>query len=154
MPGATDRMAAWLGELAAAGRRVVVATDQASRLAELLGDEAAVIGPADRLPEVPTPGSIAIVHGSSAAGFSHAPSNLVVLSDRELFGTTRVRRLLSSKRVVTRDLIGRLEPGELVVHVDHGIARYVGMTQRDVRRRGARIPPTRLRGRRQDLPAR
>jgi transcription-repair coupling factor (superfamily II helicase) len=32
--------------------------------------------------------------------------------------------------VVTRDLIARLEPGELVVHVDHGIARYVGMTQR------------------------
>ncbi len=130
MPGAPDRMAAWLAELAAGGQRVVVATDQASRLAELLGEGAAVIGPSDRLTEVPAAGAIAIVHGSSAAGFSHAPSNLVLLSDRELFGATRVRRLLTSKRVVTRDLIGRLEPGELVVHVDHGIARYVGMTQR------------------------
>ena len=130
MPGASDRMAAWIAELAAAGRRVVVATDQASRLAELLGEEAAVIGPFDRLTEAPAAGVIAIVHGSSATGFSHAPSNLVLLSDRELFGVTRVRRLLTSKRVVTRDLIGRLEPGELVVHVDHGIARYVGMTQR------------------------
>ena len=51
-------------------------------------------------------------------------------SDRELFGATRVRRLFASKRVVTRDLLGQLEAGDLVVHVDHGIARYVGMTQR------------------------
>jgi transcription-repair coupling factor (superfamily II helicase) len=32
--------------------------------------------------------------------------------------------------VVTRDLIGKLQPGDHVVHVDHGIARYAGMTQR------------------------
>ena len=41
-----------------------------------------------------------------------------------------MRRLFASKRVVTRDLLGQLEAGDLVVHVDHGIARYVGMTQR------------------------
>jgi len=43
---------------------------------------------------------------------------------------TGIRRRLTAKRVVTRDLIGRLEIGDLVVHVDHGIARYAGMTQR------------------------
>jgi len=54
-----------------------------------------------------------------------------VLSDRELFGATRVRRLATSKGVVTRDLIGKLTVGDPVVHIDHGIARYVGMTQRE-----------------------
>jgi transcription-repair coupling factor (superfamily II helicase) len=130
LPVRAERMGEWLRELAAGGKRVVVATDQASRLVELLGDAPGLIGPLETLAEVPEPGFIAVVHGSTANGVSHAPSDLLLLSDRELFGATRVRRLLTSKRVVTRDLIGRLEPGELVVHVDHGIARYVGMTQR------------------------
>ena len=70
------------------------------------------------------------MHGSLSAGFVHDPSGLLVVTDHELFGATRVRRLTGPKRVVTRDLIGKLAPGDHVVHVDHGIARYVGMTQR------------------------
>jgi transcription-repair coupling factor (superfamily II helicase) len=130
LPGRGELIGERLRALAADGHRVVVATDQASRLVELLGGPPALIGPVDVLEEPPSPGSIAIVHGSTGSGFVHRPSRLIVLSDRELFGTTRVRRLFASKRVVTRDLLGQLEPGDLVVHVDHGIARYVGMTQR------------------------
>ena len=32
---------------------------------------------------------------------------------------------------MTRDLIGKLAVGDAVVHIDHGIARYAGMTQRE-----------------------
>ncbi len=130
LPGGADEIGERLRELATRAQRVVVATDQASRLAELLGDAPGGIGPVDSLSEPLPPGSLTLVHGSTAAGFVHRPSNLVLLSDRELFGATRVRRLFASKRVVTRDLLGQLEPGELVVHVDHGIARYAGMAQR------------------------
>jgi transcription-repair coupling factor (superfamily II helicase) len=130
LPGRGEQIGERLRGLARDGHRLVVATDQASRLVELLGSGAPVIGPVDVLAEPPPPGSIAVVHGSTGTGFVHRPSRLTVLSDRELFGTTRVRRLFASKRVVTRDLLAQLEPGELVVHVDHGIARYVGMTQR------------------------
>jgi transcription-repair coupling factor (superfamily II helicase) len=130
LPGRGEQIGERLRGLARDGYRIVVATDQASRLVELLAGGAAVIGPMDVLEAPPPPGSIAVVHGSTGSGFVHRPSRLTVLSDRELFGTTRVRRLFASKRVVTRDLLGQLEPGELVVHVDHGIARYVGMTQR------------------------
>ncbi len=129
-PGRAEQVGEWLRKQVGKRGRVVVATDQASRLAELVGDAPGRIGPSDVLDEPPSAGSIALVHGSTGAGFVHAPSNLVLLSDRELFGATRVRRLFASKRVVTRDLLGQLEPGELVVHVDHGISRYVGMTQR------------------------
>ncbi|HEY7737629.1 MAG TPA: transcription-repair coupling factor [Candidatus Limnocylindria bacterium] len=130
LPGAAEHLGERIRALAAGGRRVVIATDQASRLTELLGDVPGQIGPLDELAGPPAPGEIAVVHGSAGAGLVHEPSAVVLLTDRELFGATRVRRLLTSKRVVTRDLISRLEPGELVVHVDHGIARYVGMTQR------------------------
>ena len=131
LPGRPDRIGAWLAELAAGERRVVLSTDQASRVGELL-EEAGVPGaPSAELRQPPPPGGIGLVHGSLSGGFAHAPSGLLLLTDRELFGATRVRRLTPSKRVVTRDLVGKLEPGDLVVHVDHGIARYVGMTQRE-----------------------
>ena len=131
LPGRADRLGAWLGDLAAAGRRTVVTTDQASRVGELLEESGLLAAPVAELREPPAPGGIGLVHGSLSAGFGHEPSGLLVLSDRELFGATRVRRLTRAKQVVTRDLIGKLDPGDLVVHVDHGIARYAGMTQRE-----------------------
>ena len=130
LPGRAERAGTWLAELAANGRRVVVTTDQASRVGELLESAGQSVGPSAELRDVPPPGAIGLVHGSLSGGFAHGPSNLLVLTDAELFGATRVRRLLSAKRVVTRDLIGKLQPGDHVVHVDHGIARYAGMTQR------------------------
>ena len=130
LPGRAERAGSWLLELAAGGRRVVVTTDQASRVGELLEEAGHPAASVAELRELPQPGTIGLVHGSLSAGLSHAPSELLLLTDRELFGATRVRRLTSGKRVVTRDLIGKLQPGDHVVHVDHGIARYVGMTQR------------------------
>ena len=54
----------------------------------------------------------------------------MVVTDRELFGTVRVRRPRVLRRVVPKDLLERLQPGDLVVHIDHGIARYTGMVRR------------------------
>ena len=129
IPGRADRAGAWLSELAAE-RGVLVSTDQASRVGELLDEAGRPTTPVAELRAAPGRGEVALVHGSLSAGFGHEPSGLLLLTDRELFGATRVRRLTGAKRVVTRDLIGKLEPGDHVVHVDHGIARYVGMTQR------------------------
>ena len=130
LPGRADRAGHWLIDLAAAGRGVVVSTDQASRVGELLEEAGRPLAPSAELHRAPEAGAIGLVHGSLSSGFAHEPSGLLVLTDRELFGATRVRRLTAAKRVVTRDLIGKLQPGDHVVHVDHGIARYVGMTQR------------------------
>ena len=129
LPGRADRLGTWLLELAR-DRRVIVTTDQASRVGELLEEAGRPSGPTAELREVPGTGGIGLVHGSLTSGFAHA-NDLVVLSDRELFGATRVRRLAPTKGVVTRDLIGKLSVGDAVVHIDHGIARYVGMTQRE-----------------------
>ena len=129
IPGRADRAGAWLIELAA-DHGVLVTTDQASRVGELLDEAGRPTTPVAELRSAPARGEVALVHGSLSAGFGHEPSGLLLLTDRELFGATRVRRLTGAKRVVTRDLIGKLEPGDHVVHVDHGIARYVGMTQR------------------------
>lgn len=130
LPGRADRAGSWLAEQAASGARVVVTTDQASRIGELLDEAGRPTAAVAELSEAPAIGGIGLVHASLSGGFVHRPSGLVVLTDRELFGGTRVRRLTGAKRVVTRDLIGKLEVGDHVVHVDHGVARYAGMTQR------------------------
>ena len=131
LPGRADHLGEWLIDEVGRQRSTVITTDQASRVAELLEAAGRPVAPAAELREAPPGGAIGLVHGSLTGGFVHEPANLVLLTDRELFGATRIRRLVPSKRVVTRDLIGKLAAGDLVVHVDHGIARYVGMTQRE-----------------------
>jgi transcription-repair coupling factor (superfamily II helicase) len=112
------------------GARIVLASDQAPRLAEILdeaGHSAAVV---DRLEEAPPPGAIALVGRSLNGGFGGGPDGVTFVTDRELFGTVRVRRPKALRRVVPRDILERLMPGDLVVHIDHGVARYEQMLRR------------------------
>jgi transcription-repair coupling factor (superfamily II helicase) len=109
--------------------RIVLASDQAPRLAELLeeaGHPVAVV----HAPEAPPPGAVALVERSLNGGFAGGPDGLVFVTDRELFGSVRVRRPKAMRRVVPRDILERLTPGDLVVHIDHGVARYERMLRR------------------------
>jgi transcription-repair coupling factor (superfamily II helicase) len=58
------------------------------------------------------------------------PDGLVVVHDSELVGTLRVPLSKALRRVVPRDILERLAPGDLVVHIDHGVARYERMLRR------------------------
>ncbi len=109
--------------------RIVLASDQATRLAEILGEAGIPVG-VTMQPGAPPPGAVALVGRSLNAGFAGGPDGLVVVTDRELFGTVRVRRPKALRRVVPRDVLERLTAGDLVVHVDHGIARYEQMLRR------------------------
>jgi transcription-repair coupling factor (superfamily II helicase) len=129
-PGRTERLVDgvehWLGER----RRVVLASDQAPRLAELLGEAGHAVGIVSRITDAPPPGAIALVERSLNGGFEGGPDGLALVTDRELFGTVRVRRPKAMRRVVPRDILERLTPGDMVVHIDHGIARYEQMLRR------------------------
>jgi len=111
------------------GARIVLASDQAPRLAELL-DEAGHPVAVVHAPDAPPPGAVALVERSLNGGFAGGPDGLVFVTDRELFGSVRVRRPKAMRRVVPRDILERLTPGDLVVHIDHGVARYERMLRR------------------------
>jgi transcription-repair coupling factor (superfamily II helicase) len=111
------------------GVRIVLASDQAARLAELL-DEAGHAVAVSHAPDAPPPGAVALVERSLNGGFEGGPDGLVFVTDRELFGTVRVRRPKALRRVVPRDILERLTPGDLVVHIDHGVSRYEQMLRR------------------------
>ncbi len=122
----SETIARWRRE----GLRVVLASDQAARLSEILGESDIIAAPTTGLAEVPPPGGLALIERSLNSGFAGGPEGVVLVTDRELFGTVRVRRPRVLRRIVPKDLLERLQPGDLVVHIDHGIARYNGMTRR------------------------
>ncbi|HKQ37780.1 MAG TPA: transcription-repair coupling factor [Verrucomicrobiae bacterium] len=73
--------------------------------------------------------------GALSRGFMHEAGKLVVVTDAEIFGRYKVqrpRRLKAAHAQTTRSLLHidftDLEDGDYVVHVEHGIGRYVGLS--------------------------
>ena len=73
-----------------------------------------------------TPGSI---HG----GFEYSNLKLIVISDKEIFGSQKkkLKKIKKDKNKETINL-GDLEVGSFIVHENHGIGRYEGIEQLDI----------------------
>jgi transcription-repair coupling factor (superfamily II helicase) len=72
--------------------------------------------------------------GSLGRGFVCEPANVVVITDAEIFGRYKIqrpRRLKSAGAPAARSALDmnftELEEGDLVVHLQHGIGRYLGL---------------------------
>ncbi|HTI99244.1 MAG TPA: transcription-repair coupling factor [Dongiaceae bacterium] len=104
------------------------------------------VGPASRLPnerggandpevEMGRQDASPTLHlGTLARGFICDAAKLVVVTDAEIFGRYKIqrpRRLKSSHAQATRSALdidfANLEEGDLVVHLQHGIGRYLGL---------------------------
>ncbi len=116
------------------GWRVVLATDQVERLTELF-EERGIFPRRDKrrfhAEMVPLqPGTLEIVASDLDGGWMIAEDKLIVLSDLEIFGFRKQTRR-SGRRSLAEDLAfaSSLTPGEFVVHVDHGIARFQGLVR-------------------------
>ncbi len=70
--------------------------------------------------------------GSVTQGYRLVSHKIVVLSDNELFNRVQIRRSSTarSKRTTSRaiDSFLELNEGDLIVHLTHGIGRYLGMS--------------------------
>ena len=124
------RAVAELGEKAARAT-VVLATEQGERVEALLAESGVRATPTgvDLDVDLELKPVLHRADQDLPAGFRNDELGLEVYSDAELFG--RVRRLTArpSRRSQRGEVTLHLEfqPGELVVHVDHGIARFNGM---------------------------
>ena len=79
------------------------------------------------------------MHGLLREGWVSDALGLALFTDSEIFGWTKQRRSAPARRVVSEraaaareSFIADLQPGDLVVHVDHGIARYGGLVRTPV----------------------
>ncbi len=113
--GAMDLLRSRLAEWTANGARIVVVCDnegQAERLREILGTDAR---------------EVELAVGAIHAGFILPDLPLVVLTDAEIFNRYRKRRRRTFKEGVVIEDFTSLKEGDYVVHIDHGIGRYVGL---------------------------
>jgi transcription-repair coupling factor (superfamily II helicase) len=72
------------------------------------------------------------VEGTLARGFCFSAANLVVLSAAELFGRFAAhprRRLRRAERHRAQIDFSELNEGDLVVHLEHGIGRFLGLVK-------------------------
>jgi len=84
------------------------------------------------------------VEGTLARGFCFPATNLVVLSAAELFGRFAAhprRRLRRAERHRAQIDFSELNEGDLVVHLEHGVGRFLGLVKIGrARPRGATTP--------------
>lgn len=85
------------------------------------------------LKEIPA-GQITITDGSLSKGFEFPDIKLVLVSDWEIFGKPKKKRVLKTKRETSFSIttFADLNVGDYVVHATHGIGKYVGVKKLEV----------------------
>src|SRR5205823_5770468 len=100
-------------------------------------------GVVEALLSPPSPGSVHVLQGTLASGWrlpQFGQSELVLLTDAELFGRSSALRRQTqgpSRRsnaadaaaILREKMLLELQPGDYVVHVEHGIAKYGGLVK-------------------------
>ncbi len=136
--GDTDAAVADIGGWIADGWRVVVVTEGhglAQRVVEVLGEHDIAARLVEDLSDVPDEAVVHVGTGGLGRGYLAPGVRLAVLTETDLTGTAGqstkdMRRMPSRRRNVVDPL--QLRPGDYVVHEQHGVARFVEMTQRTV----------------------
>jgi transcription-repair coupling factor (superfamily II helicase) len=123
-----DRFLKTASRLVMQKQRVILVSHQANRLAELLAREDLHTSVVLEVKDLPPPGSITALQGSVDGGWSMNDS-LILITDCELFGFVKQPRAAKRRSVSRRWLLPQLVPGAYVVHIDHGIARFNGLTR-------------------------
>ncbi len=119
-----ERLAELLGQKAEAG----------GQEAEVRGQRSEVGGQGEdghRLPVAthPIAKRTRLCLGTVSRGFRLVSERLLVISDNELFGRSDLRRVARRRKIESRAIDNFLDlaPGDLVVHLAHGIGRFRGM---------------------------
>jgi transcription-repair coupling factor (superfamily II helicase) len=130
-PGYAGQLPAFVSkvkQLLAQKQRLIIVSHQASRLAELLEQEDIIASPITELEQIPPPGSLTLVQGLLAEGWV-MDNHTTLFTDAEVFGFIKQRRLIKRRAVPHHRLAIEFAPGDYVVHVEHGIAKFGGVTR-------------------------
>jgi len=107
--------------------------DRGERLKEGLWDNEieAVLVPEIR--EKPAPGQVILTYGKISSGFEVPGAKLALVSDKEVFGRPKLRqpRKQYDQGLRISDF-SEIRPGDYVVHVQHGIGKYIGVINLEV----------------------
>jgi transcription-repair coupling factor (superfamily II helicase) len=137
--GNTDEAVATLRDLLAEDWSVLVVTEGhglGRRVVELLAEHDIAATQADDAPP-PPPGSVAVTCGALGSGFLATADKIAVITESDLTGSapgaasTKDMRKMPSRRRNQVDPL-QLRTGDYVVHEQHGVGRFIEMSQRTV----------------------
>ncbi len=114
-------------DLSGQQKRIIIVSHQASRLSELLNEKDIIVTSVEEVTRVPEPGSVALVQGSLPEGWVMS-GDTYLFTDAEIFGFVKQRRLIKKRPASHHKLMVDIIPEDYVVHVEHGIGRFTGVT--------------------------
>jgi transcription-repair coupling factor (superfamily II helicase) len=117
-----------LKQLLGQKKRLIIVSHQASRLSELFEPEDIIASPVEEIKQVPPPASLTLVQGLLGEGWL-MNNQTHLFTDSEIFGFIKHRRLVKRRPVPHHQFLIELTPGDYVVHVEHGIAKFAGVTR-------------------------
>ncbi len=136
--GETARAVADIANHAREGWRTVLVFEghgPAQRAVEVLHDAELGATLASTVDTSPEPGTVTVTTGRLGNGFVAEALKLVVLTESDLTGTrgtsTRDMRRMPSRRRNAVDPL-QLQPGDFVVHEQHGVGKYIEMIRRTI----------------------
>lgn len=115
--------------------RVVIVTAQARRMAEVLSDESILqeatihVSPGTNINQLPEAGTLTLIQGQLAEGWESRSLALYVYTDTEVFGWSKRRNIQRRKPVTPSSFLAEVNPGDYVVHQEHGIGRFEGLVK-------------------------
>jgi len=113
---------------------IALATDQVDRLTDIVEEHGVYPrrvkqGPGQQ-PAALLPGTVEIQPSDLMSGWLWPAGKLAVWTDLEMFGFRKQARRTGKRTTSERRTFAQsLNPGEHVVHVDHGIARFTGLVR-------------------------
>jgi transcription-repair coupling factor (superfamily II helicase) len=131
IPGYAGQLPAFIKkvkQLLGQKKRLIVVSHQASRLSELLEPSDIMASPVEEVKEIPPISSLTLVQGLLGEGWiMNGETHL--FTDAEIFGFIKQRRLVKRRPVPHHQFLIELKPGDYVVHVEHGIGKFAGVTK-------------------------
>lgn len=109
--------------------------ERAKNLSAQLEDDGIACSYQNELEKLPSRGGIVVCGGSIGRGFEYPLIRFALIGNREIFGNEKKRKRKPLYRGKKGDKISdftTLNPGDYVVHRNHGIALYLGIEQLNV----------------------
>ena len=115
--------------------RVIASTSHSLRLGELFEEHNLSPALPEDIKKIPEKGTITVIQpGGENIGdgfvLNISGQRLMMLGDTEIFGMTKQRRSARQQSARREAFFEEISPGDYVVHVEHGIARFVGTGRR------------------------
>ncbi len=132
--------AAYIASLRSQKMTVLVASEYPNRISEILNDVECpnlILSGSIDPGQILNQNDVIIFKSSLSEGFISKDLNLALITDTELFNRklkkpTIAKKLSSKENIDFIDSLKELKPNDYVVHLSHGIGRFIGMSKQEI----------------------